>query len=111
MKDFLVSTIQIIADSKTIFNNGYTDTAKNANDVSVGNGSAQGLVVIISEVAMYAIGIVSVIMIIAGGIMYATSAGNDDKIKKAKKFIIGAIVGLIVAVLAWTLATFLTNAL
>jgi hypothetical protein len=55
---------------------------------------------------MYIVGILSVIMLIAGGIMYATSAGDEAKTKKAKTAVTAAIIGLVFAVLAWTIVTF-----
>ena len=49
---------------------------------------------------MYAVGIVSVVMIVVGGIRYATSGGNAEKVKSAKNTILYACVGLAVALLA-----------
>jgi hypothetical protein len=94
------SLIQLIAAPADIFNKG-TDTSPNpGQDVRTTIGD-------ITSVAMYVIGIISVIMIIAGGIMYATSNGDEQKVARAKKFIIGAIVGLVVAVLATAATIFL----
>lgn len=44
------------------------------------------------------VGIAGVIGFIISGLMYLTSAGNDDKIKKAKGAMTAAITGVIVAV-------------
>ena len=60
----------------------------------------------IVSIAMYFVGALAIIMIILGGIMYATAAGNDDKIKKARKMIVGAVIGLAVAILAYVLVDF-----
>ncbi len=43
---------------------------------------------------------VSVLILIWGGIMYATAAGEEEKTRKARKAMIGAIVGLIIGLLA-----------
>lgn len=43
---------------------------------------------------------VSVIVLIYGGIIYASSAGSDEKIRKAKNIIFWSIFGLVVALLA-----------
>ena len=45
-------------------------------------------------------GIIAVLFIIIGGIRYATSAGDPDKVKKAKNTLLYAIIGLAVALLA-----------
>lgn len=46
---------------------------------------------------------VAVLMIIFGGVMYLTSAGNEDSIKKAKSTIMYGIVGMIVCGLAYAM--------
>lgn len=45
-------------------------------------------------------GVISVVMIVIGGIKYATSSGDSNEISNAKNTILYALVGLIVAVLA-----------
>lgn len=42
----------------------------------------------------------AVIVLIYGGIIYATSMGNDEKLSKAKNIIFWSIFGLVVALLA-----------
>lgn len=46
---------------------------------------------------------VSIIIMIWGGVLYATAAGDEAKTAKARKAIIGAIIGLIVGLLAPTI--------
>ncbi|MFZ3009986.1 MAG: TrbC/VirB2 family protein [Candidatus Microsaccharimonas sp.] len=55
------------------------------------------------NVLLYVIGVISVLMIIIGGIMYATSAGEAGRIKTAKDTILYAIVGLAVAFFAFAI--------
>lgn len=45
--------------------------------------------------------LVAVIMIIYAGIMWITSAGDDTKLKSAKAMLMAAIIGLIIAVIAY----------
>lgn len=47
--------------------------------------------------------IVSVLIMIWGGVLYATAAGDEGKTSKARKAIIGAVIGLIVGLLAPTI--------
>jgi len=51
-------------------------------------------------------GIVGVITIMIGGLNYVTSGGNSEAITKGKKRIIGALIGLAIIALAWTLVSF-----
>lgn len=52
------------------------------------------------------VGFLAVIMIIIGGISYTTSAGDAQKVKKAKDTIMYGIIGLIVAILAFAIVNF-----
>lgn len=51
--------------------------------------------------ALVIIGILSVIMIVVGGISYIGSGGDKEGTAKAKNTITFAIIGLIVAISAW----------
>ncbi|MCT4592614.1 MAG: pilin [Candidatus Gracilibacteria bacterium] len=46
------------------------------------------------------VGGISVIIVIWGGIMFATAAGDEERTAKAKKAIIGALIGAIIGFLA-----------
>ncbi len=46
------------------------------------------------------VGVVSVIMIIWGGIMYSYSAGDPGKAQLAKRIIVSAIIGLVLSILS-----------
>lgn len=60
---------------------------------------------------LYIVGILSVVMIIYGGIQYTTSAGDAAKVNKAKNTILYAVVGLIIAVLAYAIVNFVVGRL
>lgn len=57
----------------------------------------------ISKFAIWTVGIVALFMIIWGGFMYITSAGNTSRLDTAKRIIFDAFYGLIVALGAWLL--------
>lgn len=58
------------------------------------------------SVLLFAIGIISVVMIIVGGMRYTLSNGDSSKITTAKNTVLYAVIGLIVAVLAFTIVNF-----
>ncbi|HEY8992705.1 MAG TPA: hypothetical protein VIM37_02535 [Candidatus Microsaccharimonas sp.] len=64
------------------------------------------LIATIVNVLLFIIGAIAVIMIIIGGIMYATSAGDAGQVTKAKNTILYAVVGLVVAFLAYAIVNF-----
>jgi len=54
-------------------------------------------------------GVIAVIMIIANGFQYMTSGGSSDKVSKAKKGLMQAIIGLAIALLAATIVNFIVG--
>lgn len=58
------------------------------------------------RVLLFVVGVAAVIMLIIGGIRYILSAGDQQAVAGAKNTIIYAIIGLIVAVLAWVAVDF-----
>jgi hypothetical protein len=63
------------------------------------------------QIAYFAIGITSVIILVIAGINYTISAGNPDKIAKSKNAIIYSIVGIIISMSAYAITTFVLGAL
>jgi hypothetical protein len=59
------------------------------------------------NLALYSVGIVAVIVIILGGVYYATSQGNADKIKKGKNTIMYGLIGFAIAILAFAIVNFI----
>lgn len=49
------------------------------------------------------IGTIALLLLIIAGIIYITAAGNEEKIKQAKKIITGTIIGLGIALVAYSL--------
>jgi len=60
---------------------------------------------------LYIVGILAVIMIIAGGIMYVISAGDSNKVGRAKNMLLYAVVGLVVAFLAYAIVNWVLGEL
>ena len=55
------------------------------------------------NIFLFAVGALSVIMLIWGGIRYTTSAGDSSKVTAAKNTVLYAIVGLVIAILAYAI--------
>ena len=63
----------------------------------------------ITNTILYVVGIISVIMLIFGGIKYALSAGDSKKVTDAKNTILYAIIGLIITILSYSIVNFVLN--
>ena len=60
----------------------------------------------ITNIALLAIGVISVIMLIYGGLRYILSGGDSKKVTDAKNTILYAIIGLIISLLAYAIVNF-----
>lgn len=57
------------------------------------------------------VGVLLVVLIFYGGVMYMTAAGSEDRAKTAKRIIMFAIVGLVITMTSFIVATFVVRAL
>ena len=71
-----------------------------------GDGSEDGIFKTISNVLLFIIGAISVIMLIIGGIRYTISGGDQTQVTAAKNTILYAVIGIVVALLAFALVNF-----
>lgn len=60
----------------------------------------------ITNVLLFIIGAVAVIMIILGGIRYTTSNGDSNQVTAAKNTILYGVIGVIIALLAYAIVSF-----
>ena len=70
-----------------------------------------GVFTTISNTLLFVIGALSVVMIIVGGIRYVISGGKEVNVTKAKNTILYAIIGLVVALLAYAMINFVLETL
>lgn len=66
---------------------------------------------VIANILIFLTGAISVIVIIYSGIRYVTSTGDAARVKAAKDTLVYAIVGLIVAIMAYAIVHFVTTQL
>ena len=75
-------------------------------DVPESISGDDGLVTKIINILLWAIGVVSVIMLIIGGFRYATSNGDSNQVTAAKNTIMYAVIGLVIAIFAYAIVNF-----
>jgi len=71
-----------------------------ANDPAGGKSFIAPIVLVIINLLLYAAGIVCIIAIIYGGIMYIASNGDQAKVTKARGSIINGIISAVIVMLA-----------
>ena len=62
------------------------------------------------NVLLFILGAIAVIMIVIGGIKYTISNGDASNIKSAKDTILYAVIGLIIALMAYAIVNFVVGA-
>ena len=65
----------------------------------------------ITNTILYIVGVIAVIMLIIGGIKYVVSGGDSKKVTDAKNTVLYAIIGLVIAFLAFAIVNFVVSAL
>ncbi len=65
----------------------------------------------IIRTSLTVLGILLVCIILYGGFLWMTADGNPEKIEKAKKVLINAIIGLVIILLSWSITTFVLQSL
>jgi len=92
-------------------------TAQGGADCASGNSSSTPLFgttsifASITNTALFIVGALSVIMLIYGGIRYTVSGGDTKQVTDAKNTILYAVVGIIVAILAYAIVNFVIGKL
>lgn len=81
------------------------EAARGIDQVTNLFGSA-GIFSTITNVLLFVLGAISVIMIIIGGLRYVISGGDQAAVSAAKNTILYAVVGIIVAILAYAVVNF-----
>lgn len=96
-------SLPVYADAK--------DEVKKGADMTNSGGSAKqdlpDVITTIINVMLFIAAALAVIMIIYGGIRYITAHGDEKQVKVAKDTIVYSVTGLIIAILAYALVTFI----
>lgn len=65
----------------------------------------------VTNIIIYIVGVIAVIMLVIGGIKYVISGGDSKKVTDAKNTILYAIIGLVIAFLSYAIVRFVITAL
>ncbi len=65
----------------------------------------------VTNIVLYIVGVIAVIMLIIGGIKYVVSGGDAKKVVDAKNTVLYAIIGLIICFLAFAIVNFVITSL
>ncbi len=94
--------------------NNLTNPLSDGSACAKGNGQGENLNNIfktVTNILLFVVGAVAVIMLIIGGLRYVTSNGDQNAVTGAKNTIMYAIIGIVVAFLAFAAVNFVTSQL
>ncbi len=92
-------------------------TIANGAAAAKGNGQVTdlfgqtGVFKTVTNTMLFLVGAISVIMIIFGGLRYVISGGDSTAVQGAKNTILYAVVGIVVALMAYAAVTFVISSL
>lgn len=78
---------------------------------TLGNSDLRTTIARLINVALSLLGVIAVVIILAGGFKWMTAGGNDDKVAEARKMIFSGIIGLAIILSSWAIALFVLNRL
>ena len=95
---------------------GNKDVIKDAqeavgNNTGLGNTDPREIAAKVVNIILGFLGIIAVILILVGGFMWMTAAGNEDKTGTAKKVMAAGAIGLVIVLAAFGIAKFVISAL
>ncbi len=90
---------------------GDTDGDTFAASAGLGDADLVDTIAQIIRIALGFLGIIAVVIVLLGGFKWMTAGGNDDKVKDAKKLIFSGIIGLVIVLTAYAIASFVIDSI
>ncbi len=101
----LASNAQVDENTAKLFGGSERADALKSGSLG-GDRDPRDIAASVINVIMGFLGIVAVVIILLGGFKWMTAAGSEDKIDEAKKLLAAGVIGLVIILSAWGIATF-----
>lgn len=88
-----------------------TNEVSNGLNNSLQTTDPRAVVGRIINVVLGFLGVIAVAIILLGGFKWMTGGGNEDKVGEAKKLLGAGVIGLVIILMAWAIATFVINSI
>lgn len=103
--------VGVVSVSAQGINEGVDSARGDDQPLELFGENGDGVFRTVTNILLFVIGAVAVIMLIIGGIRYVVSGGDQSAVTGAKNTILYAIVGIVVAILAYAAVSFVTERL
>lgn len=77
-----------------------------ASSAGLASGNLPNTIAAIIRTILSFLGIVAVVIILMGGFQWMTAGGSEEKVKMAKRLIVQGIIGLVITISAFAIASF-----
>ncbi len=77
--------------------------------IGLGDKDPRDIAAGVINVILGFLGIVAVVIILLGGFKWMTAGGNEDKVAEARNLILAGIIGLVIILAAFAIATFVIS--
>lgn len=101
--------IPMLAMAQTA-NFGINEVSQGLNN-TLANRDPRSVVGSIINMALGFLGVIAVVIILAGGFKWMTAGGNEDKVSEAKKLLGAGVIGLVIILAAWAVANFIIGSI
>ena len=98
-----------LAANATVLDDACTGTVADSPICKDKDANVTDSIKTIVNTLLFVLGAVAVLVIIVAGIMYVVSGGEAASVKKAKDMILYAVVGLVVALMAFAIVNFVVT--
>ena len=92
-------------------NTGIEEGGTLQTSLGLGTGDVRIIIANIIRIFLGLLGIIAVALIVYGGFLWMTSAGNEERVTKAKQVIINAVVGLVIILLSYIIVAYVITKL
>ena len=81
------------------------------SSLDLGDKDPESIVVSVINWVLGILALIAVILVIVGGFQWMTAGGNEERVGKAKKLLIAAVIGLVIILAAWGISIYAINIL
>jgi len=78
-------------------------------NIGLGNNNPIEMTTNIINLVLGLLGLIAVIIILIGGFKWMTAGGNEDKVGESKKMITQGLIGLVIILAAWGIASWVIS--
>lgn len=109
----ILGVVALIPTPAYAFDLSISDGADSARGIDQATSlfGASGIFTTITNVMLFVVGAISVIMVVIGGLRYVISGGNSTNITAAKNTILYAVIGMVISILAYAMINFVIGSL